>query len=35
MAIIQLPYYRNTNQTISANARYAISEILTTQAADL
>lgn len=31
MALIQLPYYRNTNPAISANARHVIREILTTQ----
>ena len=29
MAVIQLPYYRNTNPIISANARHVIREILT------
>lgn len=28
MAVIQLPYYRHTNATISANARYVIREVL-------
>jgi aminoglycoside phosphotransferase (APT) family kinase protein len=28
MAVIQLPYYRNTNPIISANARYVIGEVL-------
>jgi aminoglycoside phosphotransferase (APT) family kinase protein len=31
MAVIQLPYYRNTNPIISANARHVIREILATQ----
>ena len=31
MAVGQLPYYRNTNPIISANARHVIGEILTTQ----
>jgi aminoglycoside phosphotransferase (APT) family kinase protein len=31
MAVGQLPYYRNTNPIISANARHVITEILTTQ----
>jgi aminoglycoside phosphotransferase (APT) family kinase protein len=35
MATIQLPYYRNTNPTISANARYVIGEILATHTTDL
>lgn len=30
MALIQLPYYRNTNPIISANARHVIREILAT-----
>lgn len=30
MAVIQLPYYRTTNPTISANARHVIGEILVT-----
>jgi len=30
MAVGQLPYYRNTNPIISANARHVIREILTT-----
>jgi aminoglycoside phosphotransferase (APT) family kinase protein len=28
MAVIQLPYYRNTNPVISANARYVINQVL-------
>jgi aminoglycoside phosphotransferase (APT) family kinase protein len=28
MAVIQLPYYRNTNPVISANARYVIDQVL-------
>ena len=28
MALIQLPYYRNTNPIISANARYVINQVL-------
>jgi hypothetical protein len=28
MAVSQLPYYRNTNPTISANARHVIREVL-------
>ncbi|TDC15632.1 aminoglycoside phosphotransferase family protein [Streptomyces sp. 8K308] len=32
MAVIQLPYYRDTNPVISANARYVIREILATSA---
>ena len=31
MAVGQLPYYRNANPIIAANARQVISEILTTQ----
>ncbi|MGQ0837496.1 aminoglycoside phosphotransferase family protein [Actinokineospora sp.] len=31
MALIQLPYYRDTNPIISANARHVISEVLTTR----
>jgi aminoglycoside phosphotransferase (APT) family kinase protein len=31
MAVIQLPYYRNTNPVISANARHVIREIVATQ----
>jgi aminoglycoside phosphotransferase (APT) family kinase protein len=31
MAVGQLPYYRNTNPIISANARHVIGAILTTQ----
>lgn len=32
MALIQLPYYRHTNQVISANARHVITEVLATRA---
>jgi aminoglycoside phosphotransferase (APT) family kinase protein len=32
MAVIQLPYYRNTNPIISANARHVIREVLNRQA---
>jgi hypothetical protein len=28
MDVIQLPYYRNTNPIISANARYVIHQVL-------
>jgi len=28
MALIQLPYYRNTNRVISTNARYVIDQVL-------
>jgi aminoglycoside phosphotransferase (APT) family kinase protein len=31
MAVIQLPYYRTTNQVISANARHVIGEVLAAQ----
>lgn len=34
MALIQLPYYRATNQVISANARYVISEVLGAEGSD-
>lgn len=34
MAVIQLPYYRNTNAIISANARHVIREVLAAQGAD-
>jgi aminoglycoside phosphotransferase (APT) family kinase protein len=30
MAVIQLPYYRDTNPTISANARHVIREVVAT-----
>lgn len=28
MALVQLPYYRSTNEVISANARYVIEQVL-------
>lgn len=34
MAVIQLPYFRNTNPIISANARHVIREVLASQCAD-
>ncbi|MDX2730302.1 MULTISPECIES: aminoglycoside phosphotransferase family protein [unclassified Streptomyces] len=34
MAVIQLPYYRDTNAIISANARHVIREVLASQGAD-